>query len=106
MKISVCAGDNSPIREARSLKVWKSYYALLDSGAKTFEIRCFPKDEEPGIGEVLVLDEYDEANNLHTGQSLAFEVTYLLKLANSDESFCLPFPKTGLPVWCLGIKRI
>lgn len=91
-------------RKCRSLKVWTQFFGSLKDGSKAFEVRAFEAGEECEVGELLLLDEYDNSKEEKTGQSLLFEVTYTLKLADSDLEFCLPFPKTGNPVWVLGIR--
>lgn len=93
-------------RKCRSLKVWPEFFVELETGRKTFEIRSFPYGEECEVGEILLLDEYDPQADEATGQSLVYEVTYALKIADSDDSLSLPFPKTDNPVWCLGIRRV
>ena len=95
------------MRKLRELKVWPEYFWLLQAGIKTFEVRALPPEEpEFEVGEVIILEEYEPAREVKTGNTHLVRVTYILKLADSDEYFTLPFPKRGHPVYCLGVRPL
>lgn len=58
------------------LKCWEEFYELIESGAKTFEIR--DNDRNFQVGDVLHLREYLKWDMAYTGRSLDVEVTYIL----------------------------
>lgn len=84
------------------LKCWTEFFDAVKSNEKTFEIRAMSPGEEPNIGEVLFLADFDPLTQKLTGRVLGFVVTYKLQIADSDAALSLPFPKTGQPVWVFG----
>lgn len=57
------------------LKCWPEYYAEVDAGRKTFEIR---KDDRGfRVGDVLLLREYEPQSKTYTGRSCRRVVTYV-----------------------------
>lgn len=58
-------------------KVWREYFEKILSGEKKFELRL--NDFEIHEGDILILDEWDEVKNEHTGRTIESSVTYILK---------------------------
>ena len=63
-----------PIHE---LKCWPSYFAAIDAGTKTAELRKHDRDYKPR--DVLVLREYDPLNGAFTGRRVFVQVTHVTK---------------------------
>lgn len=59
-----------------NLKTWPAYFAAIDRGEKTFEVRI--NDRGFARGDRLVLVEYDLDADDVTGRQMYCEVTYLL----------------------------
>lgn len=58
------------------LKVWPEFFAALQDGTKTFEVRR--DDRLYAVGDTLHLEEFDVEKG-YTGRSLSVQVTYLLR---------------------------
>jgi hypothetical protein len=58
------------------LKTWPMYYADVESGVKTFEVRR--NDREFEQGDVLVLQEWDPVAGGYTGRECRKQVRYVL----------------------------
>ena len=58
-------------------KIWPEFFALVQSGRKTFEYRL--ADWEAHEGDTLILKEWDPNTNSYTGRMLARKVSYILK---------------------------
>lgn len=58
------------------LKTWPMYYADVESGEKTFEVRR--NDRDFSTGDVLVLREWDPVGAGYTGRECRKLVRYLL----------------------------
>ncbi len=86
----------------RRLKTWRRYFQALESGRKTFEIRCGHFEE----GMTIICEEWDQYEEEYTGKALVFRVTYALKIAENSHGLCLPFPLSDEPAWVLGLKQI
>jgi hypothetical protein len=57
------------------LKTWPGYFAAVEDGRKTFEIRF--NDRNFTVGDVLVLEEFWPSQNAYSGKVLFCRVTYL-----------------------------
>jgi hypothetical protein len=69
-------------RATHQLKILPAYFADVYHGLKTFEIR---KDDRGFcIGDLLVLNEYDQFTNQPTGRSLTQRIRYIIR----DPAFC------------------
>jgi hypothetical protein len=60
------------------LKCWPEYYAAIERGEKTFEVRKW--DRPYRIGDTLLLKEYNQVKNAHTGRETARRITYVLDM--------------------------
>jgi hypothetical protein len=92
------------VSRSHALKTWPVFFAALEDGFKTFEVR---KDDRGfAVGDALQLMEYDPGipeqlgrgrDVRFTGRTLSFEVTYIL-----------PGGRFGIdPGWCvLGLRRL
>jgi ASC-1-like (ASCH) protein len=61
-------------------KVWSQYFEQILSGRKKFELRLADFDVQEG--DVLVLQEWDQATQKFTGRSIEVIATYVLKTKN------------------------
>ena len=59
-------------------KVWPEFFAQLESGEKTFELRL--ADFECRQGDTLVLREWNPATKQYSGKSLERKVGSVLKM--------------------------
>jgi len=60
------------------LKCWPEYYAAVQSGQKTFEVRKW--DRPYREGDSLLLKEYDPKTMSYTGQETLRTISYILDL--------------------------
>jgi len=60
-----------------SLKTWKQYFQQIVDGQKTFEVR--KNDRGFKVGDILILDEYDNETKEFTGRSERFKVGFMLQ---------------------------
>ena len=58
-------------------KIWKSYFDAVATGQKTFELRLADWDCAPG--DILILDEVDDATKAPTGRSIRKTVGFVAK---------------------------
>src|SRR5690348_10952984 len=58
------------------VKCWSKYFAKLKSGEKTFEVR--KNDRDYKVGDTLIQEEWLPDTEEYTGDSLEFEITYIL----------------------------
>ncbi len=73
------------------LKTWCEYYAAIESGEKTFEIRKF--DRPFKVGDILLLKEWkplgysyvspSEMTGEYTGREMKVKITYILAGENA-----------------------
>ena len=59
------------------LKTWPEYFAAIEAGRKTFEVRR--GDRDFAVGDVLVLEEYDPATQKYSGRIAVVCVTYVFR---------------------------
>lgn len=59
-------------------KILPMYYAAVDSGEKTFEIRD-EDDTRFEPGDYLALNEWDDTTQRFTGRSRLFQINYVLR---------------------------
>jgi hypothetical protein len=64
-----------------ALKTWTEYYKEIEIGHKAFEIRKF--DRPFKVGEVLLLQEWDNIKNEYTGKEMRVAITYILSGDNT-----------------------
>jgi hypothetical protein len=55
-------------------KSWTHFFQAIKAGRKLHDVR---EDEGFQIGDVLVLQEYDNINGAYTGEEINVEVTYI-----------------------------
>lgn len=60
------------------LKCWPSYFDVILSGVKPFEIRS-EADRQFAVGDVLLLREWDPASDMYTGRTCGRRITYILR---------------------------
>ncbi|HEX5429733.1 MAG TPA: DUF3850 domain-containing protein [Patescibacteria group bacterium] len=58
-------------------KILPEYFAQIENGSKTFELRL--ADWDCKAGDVLVLREWDPQPKTYTGREISKEVGYVLK---------------------------
>lgn len=58
------------------LKTHLHYFTAIKAGYKNFELRKNDRDFKPN--DILCLQEFNEVDNVYTGESLWFSVTYIL----------------------------
>ena len=66
-------------------KIWPSYFDLVSSGKKKYELRL--ADFEVSEGDTLVLKEWDPDNKQYTGRQIRKIVTQVGHLDVTDEKF-------------------
>lgn len=60
-----------------ALKTWPEYFEAVAERGKTFEVR---KNDRPfKVGELLILQEWDNVKQEYTGDEIEREITYILK---------------------------
>ncbi len=80
------------------LKTWSSYFKLMQSGEKPFELRL--NDRGFLVGHELLLREYNPLTQTYTGQTLRRKITCVLE-GSEAEAFGLK------PGYCiLGLKEV
>jgi len=65
------------------LKTWSSYFNLVQSGEKPFELRL--NDRGFLAGHELLLREYNPHTQTYTGQTLRRKITYVLQNSEAEE---------------------
>lgn len=58
-------------------KVWVGYFQKILDGEKTFELRL--ADWKCKVGDILVLQEWDQDIQKYTGREIEKKVSYVLK---------------------------
>jgi hypothetical protein len=74
---NLCTED-VPATKIHELKTWQPFFDALVKGNKTFEIR--ENDRAFGVGDTLVLKEWDNVHNLYTGREVRRVVTYITSM--------------------------
>jgi len=70
------------------LKTWPEFFAVMDSGTKTFEYR--KNDRGFVVGDVLRLREWKPNTGEYTGRDMHVRVTYVVMLAPGlPEGYCI-----------------
>jgi len=64
-------------------KIWPEYFAKISSGDKTFELRL--ADWQCGVGDILVLREWDPGTKDYTGRQIEKAVTYVMKTKGAED---------------------
>ncbi len=59
------------------LKTWPSFYDAVLSGKKTFEVR--KHDRNFKVGDILLLNKWDNSTNEYMGSQTACSITYILE---------------------------
>jgi len=63
-----------------ALKTHPEYFAALEKGDKTFELR---KDDRPfKIGDTLIAQEFNPSDSTYTGKEVEFKISYILRDAS------------------------
>jgi ribosomal protein S17 len=57
-------------------KTWMPYFKDLIDGKKTFDVRLNNFDCK--VGDILILEEYDQKNKKYTGRYIEKEITFVL----------------------------
>lgn len=70
-----------PCPTIHELKTWPSFFAEVESGHKTFELRKDDRGFERG--DVLELHEWDPEQGCYTGRATRREVSYVLRSADA-----------------------
>jgi hypothetical protein len=69
------------------LKISPLYYKAVDTGVKTFEIRVNDRDFK--IGDILILNEYDDDTSDYSGRFMIFTIGYILHgVLGMDNNLC------------------
>lgn len=87
-------------RTLHNLKCWPKFYADVESGAKTFEVR--KNDRHFQVGDFLRLREWNSTTG-YSGDALYVEVTYVLRALDMPEGSSYNALHKGFVV--LGFKR-
>jgi len=71
------------------LKTWVHYYNEIVNGRKKFELR--KNDRDFKVGDLLILQEYDNDTKEYTGSSCIVSVDYILHGGSFglDEGYCI-----------------
>lgn len=62
------------------LKIWPSFFAAVENGSKTFEVR--KNDRNFTVGDTLLLREWDPGSQTYTGREITKTVSY--RMLGSD----------------------
>jgi len=68
-----------------TLKTWKKPFSDILTGIKTFEIR--KDDRDYNVGDILILDEFDNKSSQYTGNTIKCIVTYLIKSKDVHDEY-------------------
>ena len=66
-------------KRAHALKTWQPFYAEVERGDKTFEVRRDDRDFR--VGDTLVLCEWDQGVGNYTGRKCYRRIGYVLRNA-------------------------
>ena len=75
------------------LKTWPEFFAKLLTAEKTFEYR--DNDRDFGVGDTLVLEEWNPATKQYSGRTITARVSYLLSVSNGYVVMALADARTG-----------
>lgn len=59
------------------LRVWEEFFSALESQEKRFEIRV--NDRDFNVGDILVLEEWNNKEEKYTGKKLFTRVSYMIQ---------------------------
>lgn len=62
------------------LKVWSEYFEAILDGRKKFEVRL--GDINCGVGDTLLLREWDPKTGQYTGREIKKKISYIFKTKN------------------------
>lgn len=65
----------SPIVNHHHIKSWSHFFKAIKAGKKLHDLR--PDDRDYKIGDVCVLQEYDNIEGRYTGDEVRAEITYI-----------------------------
>lgn len=77
------------------LKIWPEFYAVVASGAKSFEVR-WGDDRQYAGGDQVNLREWDPATGAYTGRWAGVWLDYVARVDPAR------FGAVGDPAWLLG----
>ncbi len=60
------------------LKTWPEFYAAIEGGVKTFEVRKDDGERPFRVGDILHLHEWLPKSESYTGRHMVVDVTYLI----------------------------
>ncbi len=63
-------------------KIWPSYFELVSSGKKKFELRL--ADFEVEEGDMLVLEEWNPKTKEYTGRTIEKKIEFVMKFKLDD----------------------
>jgi len=63
-------------------KIWPEYFEKVLAGEKRFEVRV--ADFDVGVGDVLVLEEWDPGTGEYTGRKIEKKVDFVLNFKLDD----------------------
>ena len=70
------------------LKIWPKYYARVNAGTKTFEVRNNDRDFQ--AGDTVLLDEWNPESKCYTdNETLEFKIGYVLPIEGEKVVFSL-----------------
>jgi len=58
------------------LKTWPDYFRMVESGHKSFEVRRYDRNFQPG--EMLLLREWDPVDEEYTGRQVERRISFIL----------------------------
>ena len=89
------------MRKEHKVKSWRHFYEAIYEGKKTHDLRL--NDRDYNVGDILVLQEYDNIKGEYTGSQLKAEITYM-----TDNRIPCAFSSAVLPKeYCiLSIRRL
>ena len=79
------------------LKTWPVFYADVECGAKTFEVR--KNDRNFQVGDILCLREYEPKTKEYSGENLLVSVDYTIHLNGLPD---IPDGFIGMSISLLG----
>lgn len=57
------------------LKSWAHFYDAIKAGRKLHDLRIM--DREYAVGDILILERYDNINGVYSGENIKVEITYI-----------------------------
>ena len=58
------------------LKIWPEFFAAVLDGSKNFDVRYNDRDYQ--VGDIVLLQEYDDRKGVRTGRQVCKVITYIL----------------------------